>query len=38
VLTSTETEFHIYADLDAFDGDKRVFSRSWDRIIERDLV
>ncbi len=38
VLTSTETEFHIYADLDAFDSDKRVFSRSWDRIIERDLV
>lgn len=38
VLTSTETEFLIYADLDAFEGDKRVFSRSWDRIIERDLV
>jgi predicted acyl esterase len=38
VLTSTVDHFHIYADLDAFEGDKRVFSRSWERIIKRDLV
>ena len=38
VLTSTAEHFHLYADLDAFEGDKRVFSRSWDRLIKRDLV
>lgn len=38
VLTSTAEHFHLYADLDAFEGDKRVFSKSWDRLIKRDLV
>lgn len=38
VLTSTEQAFHIQADLDAFDGDKRVFCKSWDRRIPRDFV
>lgn len=38
VLTSTEREFHIKADLDAFDGDQRVFCKSWDRNIPRDFV
>jgi len=38
VLTSTETEFHIQADLDAFEGDRRVFCKSWDRRIPRDFV
>ena len=38
VLTATETEFHIQADLDAFEGDKRFFCRSWDRRIPRDFV
>jgi hypothetical protein len=38
VLTSTETEFHIQADLDAFEGDKRVFCKSWDCHIPRDFV
>ena len=38
VLTSTETEFHIQADLDAFTGDKRVFCKSWDFRIPRDFV
>jgi hypothetical protein len=38
LLTSSETHFHIRADLDAFEGDSRVFSRSWDERIPRDLV
>jgi hypothetical protein len=38
VLTSTATEFHIHADLDAYEGDKRVFTRSWDETVPRDLV
>jgi hypothetical protein len=38
VLTSTETEFYIQADLDAFADDKRVFCKSWDFHIPRDFV
>ena len=38
LLTSDETSFRIRADLDAFEGPSRVFSRSWDRIIPRRLV
>src|SRR6056297_3622269 len=38
ILTSTPTHFHISATLDAWEGDKRVFSRNWDEAIERDLV
>lgn len=38
VLTSSETEFHIAADLDAYEGDKRVFCHSWDVTIPRDFV
>ncbi len=38
VLTSTPTHFHITATLDAWEGDKRVYSRNWDEAIERDLV
>jgi putative CocE/NonD family hydrolase len=38
VLTCTEREFHIEADLDAFEGEKRVFCKSWDRHIPRDFV
>jgi len=38
VLTSTPTHFRILATLDAYDGDKRVFSKSWDEIIERDFL
>ncbi len=38
VLASSETEFHITADLDAHEGDKRVFCRSWDITIPRDFV
>jgi hypothetical protein len=38
VLTSTPTHFEISATLDAYEGDKRVYSRNWDERIERDLV
>jgi predicted acyl esterase len=38
VLTSSATHFHILADLDAYEGDKRVYCQSWDRTIPRDFV
>jgi len=38
VLTSTETEFRITADLDAFEKGKRIFSRNWDLSVHRDFV
>jgi hypothetical protein len=38
VLTSDRTHFHLRAELDAYEGDRRVFARSWDRRIERELV
>ena len=38
VLTSTREHFSITASLDAFEGDKRIFSRNWDEQIPRDLV
>jgi hypothetical protein len=38
VLTSTRSQFRIYATLDAFENDRRVFARTWDRTIERDLL
>jgi len=38
VLTSTATEFHLRAELDAYEGEKRVYSENWDHVIERDLV
>ncbi|MSP82677.1 MAG: CocE/NonD family hydrolase [Alphaproteobacteria bacterium] len=38
VLTHTPTEFVIHADLDAFEGDRRIFTRSVDRRIVRDLT
>lgn len=36
VLTSTKTHFLIRATLDAYEGDRRVFARSWDESIARD--
>ncbi len=36
VLTSTKTELVIHADLDAYEGDQRVFCHSWDRRVPRD--
>lgn len=38
VLTSTSTHFHLLADLDAYEGDKRVYCQSWDKTIPRDYV
>jgi len=38
VLTCTPTEFHLHADLDAYEGDKRVHAQSWQRRIPRDYV
>lgn len=38
VLTSSATHFHLLADLDAYQGDKRVYCQSWDQTIPRDFV
>jgi hypothetical protein len=42
VLTATATEFHIRADLDAYEtdeeGERRAFCKSWQRKIPRDNV
>ena len=38
VLTSTPTHFHLLADLDAYEGDKRVYCTSWDKKIPRDYI
>ncbi|WP_291320680.1 CocE/NonD family hydrolase [Desulfonatronospira sp.] len=38
VLTSTRTHFKITATLDAFEGDARIFSKSWDETIPRQMV
>lgn len=38
VLTCTEDEFIVRAELDAYEGEARIFTRSWDRRVPRDLV
>ena len=38
LLTSDATHFHVRAELDAWEGESRVFSRSWDEQVPRDLV
>ncbi|MFP4204068.1 MAG: CocE/NonD family hydrolase [Opitutales bacterium] len=38
VLSSTRTHFLIRATLDAYEGDVRVFSKSWDESVPRQLV
>jgi hypothetical protein len=38
VLASTPTHFHLLADLDAYEGDKRVYCQSWDKTIPRDFI
>jgi len=35
-LECTETEFRVYATLDAFEGDERIFSREWSETVPRD--
>lgn len=36
ILTCTETEFHVHAQLDAYEGDHRIYSRNWERSLPRD--
>ncbi len=38
VARSSPTHFYLQAELDAWEGDKRVFSENWDREIPRDHV
>lgn len=38
VLTADTTHFHIHAELDAFEGEKRVYSQNWERVIPRNGV
>ena len=38
VLTADETSFHVTAELDAWEGSTRVFSRNWRRSIPRDHI
>ncbi len=38
VLTATETDFHIHAKLDAYEGLVQVFSREWERTVPRNLL
>lgn len=38
VLTSTLTDFHLHAQMDAYEGSERVLSRNWRRVIPRDHV
>ncbi|MFJ5273047.1 CocE/NonD family hydrolase [Streptomyces sp. NPDC088358] len=37
-LTSDEAEFFVDATLDGYEGDKRVFSRTWNERVPRDLL
>jgi predicted acyl esterase len=38
VLTSTATHFQIHAQLDAFEGERRVYAETWSEDVGRDLV
>ena len=38
ILTSTRTHFIVHATLDAYEDDARVFSKSWNESIPRDMV
>ncbi|MFP4326238.1 MAG: CocE/NonD family hydrolase [Desulfonatronovibrio sp.] len=38
VLTSTMSQFKIVATLDAYDGEVRIFSKSWNESIPRDMI
>ena len=38
VLTSTATDFRLHAQLDAYEGDERVFAHSWRLSIPRNHV
>ncbi|MEX2599752.1 MAG: CocE/NonD family hydrolase [Dehalococcoidia bacterium] len=38
ILTCNAEEFQVHAQLDAYEGPKRVFSRNWDSTIPRDYI
>jgi len=38
LLTSTPTHFQLHAQLDAFEGERRVYAETWNEDIARDLV
>ncbi len=38
VLTSTPTDFQLYAQLDAWEGEERVFAHTWHTTIPRDHI
>jgi hypothetical protein len=38
LLTCTPSHFRVHAQLDAFEGERRVFAENWNQEIERDLV
>jgi predicted acyl esterase len=38
ILTSDPQHFHLHASIDAYEGEKKVFSRIWDHAFDRDLV
>jgi len=38
VLTADATHFHIHAELDAWEGERRIYAENWSRRIPRDLV
>jgi hypothetical protein len=38
VLTSGPKTFHLYASLDAYEDDRRIYSRNWDCLIPRKNV
>jgi hypothetical protein len=38
VLTCDDARFHVRAELDAYEGDVRVWSHNWDEAIPRRLV
>jgi hypothetical protein len=38
ILTSTRTHFRVTATLDAYEGDSRIYSRSWNELIPRRLL
>ncbi|WP_036501519.1 CocE/NonD family hydrolase [Nocardia aobensis] len=37
-VTCTPTDFYVHAELDGFEGEQRMFSRNWKRVIPRDHV
>ncbi|MGK7295346.1 MAG: hypothetical protein ACNS61_05855, partial [Candidatus Wenzhouxiangella sp. M2_3B_020] len=38
VLTSDAENFYIHARLDAFEGERRIYSENWDEVVPRDCV